>query len=387
MKISSYILAATYCLSLYGGGLPFAAWLKQYFRDNKKFGSRDRKIIAHLCYCFFRLGNAFEFMAVEERVVIGLFLTSQTGNKLLAESKPGWNEMAHLSTGEKFAFLNAAPEDWMDVFPHHESLSPQIDKEIFITNHLIQPDLYLRLRPGHENVVKEKLANASIEFREINRGNLALDNATKLEEVISLDVEAVVQDSSSQEVLLPLSELNLNKEKNLVAWDCCAASGGKSILLFDTYPNIHLTVSDVRSSILQNLHHRFQRAGIRGYDSLVADVSRPQFTMTKQFDLVVCDAPCTGSGTWSRTPENLSYFKKEKIEYYANLQKWIGLNAVKALKKGGAFLYVTCSVFEQENEDVAAHIQKETKLTLRSTTYFKGYDRKSDTLFAALFTL
>ncbi|HYK56845.1 MAG TPA: Fmu (Sun) domain-containing protein, partial [Flavisolibacter sp.] len=105
------------------------------------------------------------------------------------------------------------------------------------------------------------------------------------------------------------------------------------------------------------------------------------------FDLVICDAPCSGSGTWSRTPEQLKFFKKEKIEQYAQLQKSIALNAAKSVKLQGYFLYITCSVFKKENEEVVAFIKANTPLQLVSSKYFMGYDRRADTLFAALFRL
>jgi len=386
MKISSYILSAKHALSLYNGTAPFSVWLKQYFKANKKFGSRDRKIIAHLCFCFFRFGKAFEKGSVEERIAIGLFLSSKEKSKELEEVNADWNSAVHLPAAQKLQLLNGV-EEAQHIFPFTQFLSNEIDEEAFVFSHLSQPDLHLRVRPGSEETVRKKLRDAAIEFKECGANCLALPNGTKLDEVLQIDKEAVVQDVSSQEVLRPLQSLDIAKTDSTSAWDCCAASGGKSILLKDTFPDVQLTVSDVRSSILHNLHARFQAAGITDYKSFRADVSAPQFSITPQFDLVVCDAPCSGSGTWSRAPENLSFFTEEKLSHYSNLQKWIVLNAAKGVKKGGAFLYITCSVFKAENEEIAAHIQKNTELTLQQMVYFKGYQRNGDTLFAALFTL
>ncbi len=386
MKTASYILSAKHCLSLYNGTTPFAIWLKQYFREHKKFGSRDRKIIAHLCFCFFRLGKAFKKGSVEEQFAIGLFLSSKQKSKELEELSSEWNEAVCLPLPQKLNLLNAG-EEWKNIFPFASFLSPEIEEEAFVVAHLTQPDLFLRVRPGGETSVRQKLTRASISYKELSATCLALPNGSKVEEVLLLNEEAVVQDVSSQKVLSPLDNFDLDITTAITAWDCCAASGGKSILLFDLFPAVQLTVSDVRSSILHHLHARFQKAGITNYKSFVADVSAPQFTTTSKFDLVICDAPCSGSGTWSRTPENLSFFKKDKIEYYSNLQKWIVVNAAKGVKKGGAFLYITCSVFTQENEEVVEHLKKGTKLTLKSMNYYKGYNSHGDTLFAALFKL
>ncbi|HVG12609.1 MAG TPA: hypothetical protein VM843_06365, partial [Flavisolibacter sp.] len=331
MRLASYIKASLYCISIYKGEVPLAAWLKAYFRENKKFGSRDRKVVSHLCYCFFRLGGSFQHEKPEDRMVIGLFLTSSSPNVLLEEARPEWNVIAHHSVKEKFTLLGAEGQLPL-LFPFLDHFSAQIDVDPFISAHLVQPHLHLRLRPGREEDVMLKLSRAGLYFEQAGPHTLSLPNSSAVESVLQLDAEAVVQDLSSQRVLEPLMAMERLQRSPITAWDCCAASGGKSLLLWDTFPKVHLTVSDVRSSILRNLHERFATAGINGYDSFVADVSAPQFTMTKTFDLVICDAPCTGSGTWSRTPEHLSFFKEEKIKYYSDIQKWIGLNASKSVK-------------------------------------------------------
>ncbi len=387
MRASSYILSAKEILSLYKGELPFAAWIKQYFKTHKKFGSRDRKIVAQLCYSFFRLGNAFNDLAVEERIGIGLFLSSQASNNLLEELRPGWNAKAALELKDKFSILNSQ-FSILNVFPWNNELSEEINSEKFNESFLIQPDLFLRLRPVKENIVKEKLAAANIDFRVEDETCLALPNASKLDGILLIDKEAVIQDHNSQRVLELLQLPTANCQLPTNAWDCCAASGGKSILVYDTIPNIDLTVSDIRVSILINLKKRFEKAGIKNYKSFISDLSHsPLITHHSTFDLIICDAPCTGSGTWSRTPEQLHFFKEEKIDYYAALQKKIAINASKSLKKGGHFLYITCSVFKKENEEVVEYLKQNTQLQLQAIQYYKGYEKRADTLFTALFTL
>ena len=172
-------------------------------------------------------------------------------------------------------------------------------------------------------------------------------------------------------------------------WDCCAASGGKSILAFDLMRNIELTVTDTRKNILENLEARFLKAGIKNYTSFVCDLSlNPLPVKMKQlqpFDFIIADVPCSGSGTWARTPEQLKYFSKENIEKYALLQQKIVCNAGNFLKAGGYFLYITCSVFKKENEDNVEFIKNELHFDLIEFRYLKGYEMQADTLFAALF--
>ena len=385
MRSHSYINSAKKILHEYDGSLPFAVWIKQFFKSYKKYGSKDRKEIINLCYSFFRLGNAFSTGSIEERILLGIFLSTGATNFVLNELKPEWNNKLPLSLEEKFEFLNRE-EEIFHVFPFADQLSSSIDEKMFHKSFLWQPFLYLRLRPGKEDNVINKLQKAGIAFDVIDKNCLALSVSTKVNEVIEIDSEAVVQDLNSQRVL-ELLPSDFGSQKKPEAWDCCAASGGKSILIYDTFPTVQLTVSDVRESILRNLYSRFKTAGIKNYDSFVTDVSNTNFSLSRKFDLVLCDAPCSGSGTWSRTPEQLHFFKIEKIEYYVQLQKDIAVNASKSVIEKGYFLYITCSVFKKENEEVVEFIQQHTPLQLVRSEYFMGYNKRADTLFGALFTL
>jgi 16S rRNA (cytosine967-C5)-methyltransferase len=153
----------------------------------------------------------------------------------------------------------------------------------------------------------------------------------------------------------------------------------------DVLGEIDLTVSDVRESILINLKKRFQEAGIKNYKSFVADLSISSFiTHHSLFDVIIADVPCSGSGTWGRTPEQLSFFQSSSIDTYSSLQKKIISNTVEQLKPNGYFLYITCSVFKKENEDNVAWMQEELKLQLVKQEVIKGYAVKADTMFAAL---
>ncbi|RYZ20509.1 MAG: Fmu (Sun) domain protein [Chitinophagaceae bacterium] len=359
MKVDAHIRSANTLLELYDGKTPFAGWLKEYFRKEKKFGSRDRRVVTQLCYGYFRLGGLLADRDREERIRFAHEL--QSGDVTL-------------------------PDDLLPAFPLLGHLSPEIDTAAFLRAQLEQPDLFLRTRPGRHAPVRQKLEAAGIAFSECAPDCLALPNGSKIDEVIAIDADAVVQDRNSQRVLDSLVEI-LEPGKAFSLWDCCAASGGKSILAADRFPKVQLTASDVRESILHNLRKRFGRAGITRYRSFVADVGASTFSFPHQFDVVLCDAPCSGSGTWGRTPEQLTYFTEDRIAYYASLQRRIAVNALQQVKKGGYFLYATCSVFAAENEMNAALLQKESGLSLVDARYYRGYDQKADTLYAALFRL
>jgi 16S rRNA (cytosine967-C5)-methyltransferase len=386
MHSHSYLNTTKKIIQSYDGGSPLSAWLKQFFKSDKKFGSKDRKIISHACYCFYRLGNAFETLNVEERILTALFLCSNSSNKILEELKPQWNEKFFLSLLEKINILSATGEI-KNIFPFPGEISNEIALQSFNLSFLIQPDLYLRIRPGKKEKILQQLQNAGINFTLLDEDCIQLSNQSKLNEVVNIDEDIVIQDYNSQKTIELFANFQFKTfNSKLSLLDCCAASGGKSVLFHDHFPNVHLSVSDIRQSILINLQKRFDRAGLKNYDHFVADVSSPKFLINKKFDVVICDAPCSGSGTWSRTPEQLHFFKNERIDQYADLQIKIVSNASKAVKKNGFFLYITCSVFKKENEEVIDFIQNNLPFQLKAMKYLKGYNKKADTLFAALFT-
>jgi 16S rRNA (cytosine967-C5)-methyltransferase len=388
-RYQSHLNAVVEIIRHYNGKEPLSYYLKKIFSANKKYGSKDRKNITHLCYCFYRLGHACKKLPVENRILISLFLCSSLPNELLENLKPEWNEKVMLPVMEKFEILNAVCSI-NAIFPFEDELSEGINIEEFSKSFLIQPDLFLRVRPGNEKTVIRKLKESGIECRKISDSCLALNNSEKIDKIIELDKEAVVQDYSSQETGNLIKSEILNLKSEIDVWDCCAGSGGKSIMMYDINPQIQLTVSDKRESILANLKKRFQIAGIKNYKSFIADLthdSRPDSyrTRTHDFDFIIADVPCTGSGTWSRTPEQLYFFKPEKINEYAAMQQKILSNVIPHLKPDGYLIYITCSVFRKENEDAVTFIKDRFKLDLLKMELLKGYEQKADSMFIAIF--
>ena len=385
MYLNAHINTALHIIKQYDGQLPLAHYLKQYFAANKKHGSKDRKNISHLCYCWYRLGRALKEVESSERIKVALFLCTEELKSWASLFDNDWPVPRPLSLIEKIDFIRqqfpSLNSD--DIFQFSDHLSEGINKQQFCLSHLIQPDLFIRIRPGYENKVMSVLDQQSISNIRIDKNCIALPNATKIETLFDINREIVVQDYSSQRISEFLQIIPENKQPVKV-WDCCAASGGKSLLAKDTLSASDLTVSDIRPSIIHNLKQRFSEAGLKHYHSFVADISKP-LNVSLQFDLIICDAPCSGSGTWGRTPEQLYFFREEKINEYASLQKKIVNNAIPHLVDNGYFLYITCSVFDKENEDVVKYITQNFNVEIIKTEALKGYDKKADTMFAALF--
>jgi len=388
MKYDNQLRYAVQIIETFNGEMPLHNWLKNFFREHKQMGSKDRKQASEMVYCFYRLGHAAKDSSAEENILTGLFLCNHSSNEILQYFKPTWNEQIGLSLEEKMAIISH-PLQLKKIFPWTDQLSDNIDHPVFCESFLQQPDLFIRLRPGFQNAVREKLNQHSIDYREISPECLAFANATKLDELIELNREAVIQDLNSQKVgsFFEIPH-NSSSDKTRKVWDCCAGSGGKSIMLFDIHPGIELTVSDIRESVLANLKNRFQEAGIKEYHSFPADLTK-QNTKSKMpyasYDLIIADLPCSGSGTWGRNPDSLYFFDINEAGRYQAMQKKILSNIIPCLKKEGVLIYITCSVFKKENEEVVDFVQQNFNLRTENIELLKGYDQKADSLFVARF--
>ncbi len=382
MRYHSYLNSAKKIIESNWGELPFAVFLKKYFAANKKYGGKDRKQIASLCYNFYRLGKSIPDMPVSEKIISAVFLCEHSHSEFLHFHKPEWNDMISKPIAEKLNILGLTNDD---VFPWPDELSTSIDLQPYCHSFFTQPDLFLRVRPGKQELVIKKLQEAGLPFKMLPDDCISLPNATKVDAILEIDKEVVIQDHNSQQVLNYLKEPAIKVPVSV--WDCCAASGGKSILAYDILNGeIELTVSDIRESILLNLEKRFKIAGIKNYRSFIADLSKGNTKLPSgKTQLIICDAPCTGSGTWSRTPEQLFFFKKKTIDIYVEMQQKIVSHVIPQLKNDGIFIYITCSVFKKENEELVNFIKEKFHLQLLQMELLKGYDKKADTMFTAIF--
>ena len=376
----NYLASAEKIIGAYQGSLPLHHFLKSFFKAHPYMGGRDRRWITQLVYHYFRLGQWGKALPVKERIIAGAFLCETAPNDFLAAVKPAWNQQTALPLPDKTALLPAAlmPED---IFPLLPELSGEMDANTFAYAMLKQPRLFIRVRNNKLDKVLQLLDKAGILYEVFaNQATVALPNGTNIESIVQEKSWYEIQDASSQqtgELFLPARQQRW--------WDCCAASGGKSILLKDLQPDVNLLVSDVRRSILENLQQRFAAAGIKHYEAQVADITAENFPASmggRQFNGIILDAPCSGSGTWGRTPESISFFQKEEIEKYQHLQKRIAKNVIPFLKRGGALIYITCSVFKQENEEVVKYVEEISELRREQGGIIAGYGKGADTMYA-----
>lgn len=382
MRVEHQVNAFEKILKSYDGILPLHRHLFTYFKQNKQMGSSDRRWATRYIYSFFRLGKALEKLDPIKRLAIADFLCNETSSLIVTSYLPQLADYIQSPLKEKLdLIIKLYPEFSLNnVFPFDVPLSEGIEKHDFYPSFFIQPNLFIRIKETHFQAILNQLQANNITAEEISGTTIALPNGTKLEQVISDPRLYQIQDLSSQK-----TGKYFQPKQYDYWWDCCAASGGKSLLLHDLEPKIELLVSDVRENSLKNLQERFQLAGIKKYQLKVMDLlqNNDQILHHYEFDGILLDAPCSGSGTWGRTPEMLFHFQKHKVANYAKLQKAIAANVVKYLKVGKPLIYMTCSVFKAENEDVVNELITNFNLKLEQMELIKGYNDKADSMFVA----
>lgn len=382
MKAINQLKTFQRILDEYPAETPLSKFLPGFYRLNKQMGSTDRRVAGRLIYNYFRLGRALNEIPADERVVVAEFLCNTQINSFLQHFKPDWAACISFDIDDKIELVKKTYPTFNldDVFPWADGLSDGVDRKAFLQSFFTQPDLFIRVNPGVEQLVKADLNNASVVFKDEGNGCLSLPNGTKLETAITNPRWYEVQDKSSQQTA------NYFKPKKWEAWwDACAASGGKSLLLHGLEPTVKLVVSDIRESILSNLDERFRSAGLLKYQKKQLDLMQnvDQELYNYAFDGIILDAPCSGSGTWGRTPEMIAQFEAHKIGFFQQLQKTIAANVIKYLKPGQPLIYITCSAFKAENEDVVNYLIEEKGLKLEEMQVLKGYEHKADTMFMA----
>lgn len=371
-------------VAAYAGEVPLTHFLKEYFRKHPKLGSRDRKLLSHMAYCWYRCSKALSAsLSFEERLQICLFVC-HNGNKHVAGFLPeDWRDMLDNGMPKKLEFLTSKNIvfDVENIFDAEAVFSDGITQRQWLASMLHQPALFIRVRKQHDKIV-QRLQEQGVAYEWHTDNCLKLPNGAAIDKLLDADTY-VVQDASSQ-----ATGGYFNAQAGQQWWDCCAGAGGKSLLLKDKQPTVQLTVTDRRDTILHNLQKRFQQYGHKLAGRMVLDVSDAAEVQRqmggKVFNNIICDVPCTGSGTWARTPEQLFFFDEKILNDLPALQSRIAINAAMQLKPGGILYYITCSVFRQENEDVVKTITDATGLILQEMHLLNGIDANADCLFIAI---
>jgi 16S rRNA (cytosine967-C5)-methyltransferase len=149
-------------------------------------------------------------------------------------------------------------------------------------------------------------------------------------------------------------------------WDCCAAPGGKTLMLAMRLPTADILATDVSSKRLANTAARLRRYTYAKHVRCeVADAtSSSGIASESAFDLILCDVPCSGTGTLARNPEIRHRLRPEELTRQAARQREILSHAAHRLAPGGRIVYSTCSLEPEENEAVVNAVASGTGLRI-----------------------
>lgn len=333
---------------------PADAAVKEYFKARRYIGGGDRRAISDLVWRSVRRYGRLSLLCpfdLTGRAAVAAVLKYDGENPEIFFTGEQYAPAA-LSEEEK-EFLNALPSE----LPSAENECPsdfadKIDRAELIAMADEAPfDLRVNTLKSDRKKVLEMLAREGIEAQEtpFSKSGIRLNGRLNLRDSELLENGlADVQDEGSQIV----SFLTQAKAGETVM-DWCAGAGGKTLAMAAMMENKGtIYAADANVKRLKDLPDRAVRAGVRnvillnGYDSL------------KSYDLVLVDAPCSGTGTWRRAPDARWRTSGRDVEHLVAVQAEILEKASRYVKKGGRLFYITCSLLREENEEQAERFLK-----------------------------
>ncbi len=169
-----------------------------------------------------------------------------------------------------------------------------------------------------------------------------------------------VQDEASQAI-----PLLLDVQRGDRVLDLCAAPGGKTPPLARAAGKQGLVIAaDRHAHRLRAMREQFTRLGLEGAHLVELDATKP-LPLRTQFNRILVDAPCSGTGTLARHPEIRWRLQPEQLREFHNLQTSLLEAALERLAPGGRLVYSTCSLEPEENETVVSEVLDRNQSILR----------------------
>lgn len=372
--------------NLFTEGRPLDRELSRFFREEKRFGSHDRRLISESLFSLTRWWgwvrklvpspNEEQWTTLSREKIMQQpkwFLPLLAARLLDGQHAEGpiqvWAKANKIETQDvKWGGLSLKEKAVelselfnINVLSIPALFPPFINEELPETCDLLQlqeamqvrPPMWLRIQNENISEVIESLRQDGLEVKQhaFVKTALELNNPrVNLYETQAYQKGWIeIQDLASQGVGLVCSP------KAGERWlDFCAGAGGKTLQLASLMKNKGTIVAvDKRNWKLEDLRKRAKRAG---FDNIIVKQSEGEFPKEKNgaFDGVLVDAPCSCTGTWRRNPDARWTTTLEQIDELVTLQKEILTRAQKAVKNRGVLIYATCSFTQRENEAMVA---------------------------------
>lgn len=236
----------------------------------------------------------------------------------------------------------------------YNRLAAQYSKEkvnSFFENSLLPPPVFIRINPlvqNAEELVFNELEGlgATLTKTEFDQFFM-VDGIKNIEKLKSYKSGLFfVQDFSSR-----FAVACLGAKPNERILDCCAAPGGKSFsIAMDMQNSGEVVALDIHSHRVDLIKKGARRLGLNIINSAVNDATEYNPELGS-FDRVICDVPCSGMGVVRRKPE-IKYKKEQECNALLDIQSKILQTASRYVKSGGRLVYSTCTLFNEENDNI-----------------------------------
>lgn len=372
MRIDAKIQSAITMLDVFfESSAPFDIVMAKFFKNNKWIGGHDRREIAEFSYNIFRNYEKLKFLTSKITEHFGRFFvlaylkkiegySSKKIEEILSGREFGPKKLTDFEHKfiEKLEKISDFPDNialnyplWMEQF-FRKAFQNNFEDEMRSLNEKAFVDLRINTLKSNRKEVEKLLADSNFEFEKTKlsvNGIRILNGRISRNHPMIKNGFAEIQDEGSQLI----AEICNASSKDTVI-DFCAGAGGKSLAISAWMNNKgRILALDKYVERLEHAKIRFRRANVNNV--LCQEVSGKWIKRHKECaDVVLVDAPCSGTGTWRRNPDMRAKFQKKDLEELLEVQADILATASSLVKKNGRLVYSTCSVLFEENEDQVA---------------------------------
>jgi len=311
---------------------------KKFFKERRYAGSGDRRAIRELVYSAIRRWGdrpengrqALLGLVAEQPELRELFSGSNYGPAAIAEGEPvASGAQIPDWLADKFASLINEPEReaLFDRAPLHVRVNGQRSTDIEV-----------------KSAWPEAVALALPHGYELPAGSQLEDKALFREGAIE------IQDLGSQAIAMAGAAA-----KPELVLDLCAGAGGKTLALAAMLPaDSKIIAADTDRGRLSRIEPRKRRASARNIETILLGPGKEMESLEHlqaSCDLVLIDAPCSGTGTWRRNPELRWRMTPKRLEHTSELQQRLIELGSELVKPGGRLVYAVCSLLDAEGGD------------------------------------
>jgi 16S rRNA (cytosine967-C5)-methyltransferase len=338
-------------------GPPADVIVTRYFKQRRYAGSKDRRAVRELVFRAIRRSG--ERPQSGRAAVLGL-----------TRDEPQLLELFGLERGPA-PFVSHEPEAEASLVPQwlYPELSPLVSSEEWPAL-LERAPLDLRA-----NVARASREDLLSEFAEaqptpLSPWGIRLPSDSRVDEHVAYGAGLVeVQDEGSQ--LIALACAPTDGEGVL---DLCAGAGGKSLALAAAAPQARILATDSNRARLSKLAPRAERAGATIETRLLnsPDELAQLEDWQQQADVVLVDAPCSGSGTWRRNPESRWRLTPDRLNRLVALQERLLEIGSQLVRPGGRLVYAVCSLLSREGAGQIDHFLERHSSWIREDAPIPG---------------